>query len=42
MPPKDDVLPAEEQLLPGAVSPTTDSSGYVPESNPEEDDDEDP
>ncbi|GJR20309.1 hypothetical protein Tco_0968836 [Tanacetum coccineum] len=38
--------PAEEQPLPAAASPTTDSPGYVPESNPEddleEDDDEDP
>ncbi|GJX82068.1 hypothetical protein Tco_0331549 [Tanacetum coccineum] len=46
MPPKDEVLPAEEQPLPAAVSPTADSPGYVPESDPEEDpeedDDEDP
>ncbi|GJS27619.1 hypothetical protein Tco_0488239 [Tanacetum coccineum] len=46
MPPEDDVLPAEEQPLPAAVSPTADSPGYVPESDPEEDpkedDDEDP
>ncbi|GJV29667.1 putative reverse transcriptase domain-containing protein [Tanacetum coccineum] len=46
MPPEDDVLLAEEQPLPAAVSPTTDSPGYVPESDPkedpEEDDDEDP
>ncbi|GKB04460.1 putative reverse transcriptase domain-containing protein [Tanacetum coccineum] len=46
MPPKDDVLPAEEQPLPVAVSPTVDSPGYIPESgleeDPEEDDDEDP
>ncbi|GJR78769.1 hypothetical protein Tco_0149554 [Tanacetum coccineum] len=45
MPPKDDVLPAEEQPLPGAVSSTADSPGYVPESDIEEDpeeDDEDP
>ncbi|GJS99382.1 hypothetical protein Tco_0820552 [Tanacetum coccineum] len=45
MPPEDDVLPAEEQPLPAAVSPTTDSSGYIPEFDPEEDpkkdDDED-
>ncbi|GJY04767.1 hypothetical protein Tco_0370707 [Tanacetum coccineum] len=43
---EDDVLPAEEQPLPTAVSPTADSPGYVPESDPEEDpeedDDEDP
>ncbi|GJW37524.1 hypothetical protein Tco_0060444 [Tanacetum coccineum] len=40
------VLPAEEQPLPAAASPTADSPGYVPESDPEEDpeedDDEDP
>ncbi|GJS97092.1 hypothetical protein Tco_0804060, partial [Tanacetum coccineum] len=46
MPPEDEVLPAEEQLLPAAASPTTNSPGYVPESDPEEDpkedDDEDP
>ncbi|GJU01373.1 putative reverse transcriptase domain-containing protein [Tanacetum coccineum] len=45
MPPKDDVLPAEEQPLPAAVSQTADSLGYITESNPEEDpeeDDEDP
>ncbi|GJX19760.1 hypothetical protein Tco_0222437 [Tanacetum coccineum] len=46
MPPEDDVLPAEEQPLPAAVLPTTDSPGYVPESDleedPEEEDDEDP
>ncbi|GJW13422.1 hypothetical protein Tco_0017555 [Tanacetum coccineum] len=46
MPPKDDVLLAEEQPLPAAVSPTADSPGYVPESDPKEDpkedDDEDP
>ncbi|GJW35734.1 hypothetical protein Tco_0058654 [Tanacetum coccineum] len=46
MPPEDEVLLAEEQPLPAAVSPTADSPGYVPESDPEEDpeedDDEDP
>ncbi|GKE67715.1 hypothetical protein Tco_1521876, partial [Tanacetum coccineum] len=41
MPPEDEILPAEEQPLPAAVSPTTDSPGYVLESDPEEDDDED-
>ncbi|GJV89260.1 hypothetical protein Tco_1533198 [Tanacetum coccineum] len=41
MPPEDDVLPVEEQLLPAAVSPTADSPGYVPESDPEEDLEED-
>ncbi|GKB94889.1 hypothetical protein Tco_0981026 [Tanacetum coccineum] len=45
MPPEDDVLPTEEQPLPAAVLPTTDSPGYITESDPEEDleeDDEDP
>ncbi|GJU58014.1 hypothetical protein Tco_1235780 [Tanacetum coccineum] len=46
MPLEDDVLLVEEQPLPAAVSPTTDSPGYIPESDPEEDpeedDDEDP
>ncbi|GJS14992.1 hypothetical protein Tco_0409464 [Tanacetum coccineum] len=45
MPPEDDVLPAEEQPLPAAVSPTAGSPGYITESGPEEDpeeDDEDP
>ncbi|GJY04708.1 hypothetical protein Tco_0370648, partial [Tanacetum coccineum] len=46
MPPEDEILLAEEQPLPAAVSPTADSPGYVPESDleedPEEDDDEDP
>ncbi|GJT82975.1 putative reverse transcriptase domain-containing protein [Tanacetum coccineum] len=40
-----EITPAEEQLLPAAASPTTDSPGYVPESDPEEkpeEDDEDP
>ncbi|GKB52961.1 hypothetical protein Tco_0903714, partial [Tanacetum coccineum] len=41
MPPQDDVLPAEEQPLPAAVSPTTNSPGYIPESDPEEDPEED-
>ncbi|GKE59540.1 hypothetical protein Tco_1498725 [Tanacetum coccineum] len=46
MPPKNEVLPAEEHPLPTAVLPTANSPGYVPESDPkedpEEDDDEDP
>nr|GEV76649.1 hypothetical protein [Tanacetum cinerariifolium] len=46
IPPKDDVFPAEEQPLPAAATPTTDSPGYIPESDPDEDpeddDDEDP
>ncbi|GKE36241.1 hypothetical protein Tco_1459646, partial [Tanacetum coccineum] len=37
MPPEDEILPAEEQPLPAAISPTADSPGYVPESDPEED-----
>ncbi|GKD17505.1 hypothetical protein Tco_1206663, partial [Tanacetum coccineum] len=39
MPPEDDVLPTEEQPLPAAVLPTTDSPGYIPKSDPEEDPD---
>ncbi|GKC56467.1 hypothetical protein Tco_1084065, partial [Tanacetum coccineum] len=42
MPPEDDVLPAEEQPLPAAVSPTTDSPGYIVDSDLEEDPKEDP
>ncbi|GKD26215.1 hypothetical protein Tco_1232429, partial [Tanacetum coccineum] len=46
MPHEDEILPAEEHPLPAAAaSPTTDSPGYVPESDPEEEpeeDDEDP
>nr|GEZ50271.1 hypothetical protein [Tanacetum cinerariifolium] len=46
IPSKDDVFPAEEQPLPSATSPTAESPGYIPESDPdedsEEDDDEDP
>ncbi|GKB94353.1 hypothetical protein Tco_0980490, partial [Tanacetum coccineum] len=37
MQPEDKVLPAKEQPLPDAVSPTVDSPGYVPESDPTED-----
>ncbi|GKD29428.1 hypothetical protein Tco_1240206, partial [Tanacetum coccineum] len=39
--PEDDVLPVEEQSLPVAASPTTESPGYIPESDPEEDPEED-
>ncbi|GKC41695.1 hypothetical protein Tco_1059417, partial [Tanacetum coccineum] len=43
---EDEILSTEEQPLPATISPTTDSPGYVPESDPEEDpeedDDEDP
>ncbi|GJX72289.1 hypothetical protein Tco_0309460 [Tanacetum coccineum] len=46
MPPEDEILPAEEQPLHAAASPTIDLPGYVPESDPEEDlkedDDENP
>ncbi|GJQ96637.1 hypothetical protein Tco_0007776 [Tanacetum coccineum] len=42
MPPEVDVLPAEEQPLPAAASPTTESPGYIPKSDLEEDDKEDP
>ncbi|GKF86744.1 hypothetical protein Tco_0254571, partial [Tanacetum coccineum] len=45
MPQEDEILSAEEQPLPAAASPTTNSPGYVPESDPEEEpeeDDEDP
>ncbi|GKC39314.1 hypothetical protein Tco_1051698 [Tanacetum coccineum] len=36
-----EILPAEEQPLPAAASPTTNSPGYVPESDPEEEPEED-
>nr|GEU74664.1 hypothetical protein [Tanacetum cinerariifolium] len=46
MPPEDDVFPTEEQQLPAAVSPITNSPGYITESDHKEDleeeDDEDP
>ncbi|GJS39767.1 hypothetical protein Tco_0564810 [Tanacetum coccineum] len=45
MPPDDEVLPAEEQPLPAAASPTDQSPGYILESGSVEDpeeDDEDP
>ncbi|GJT58154.1 putative reverse transcriptase domain-containing protein [Tanacetum coccineum] len=41
IPPEDDILPAEEQLLPDVVSPTADSPGYIVDSDLEEDE-EDP
>nr|GFA12658.1 hypothetical protein [Tanacetum cinerariifolium] len=45
LPPADDVLPAEEQPLPAAVSPTAESPGYIadlePEMDPEEEDGDD-
>ncbi|GKF04429.1 hypothetical protein Tco_0035097 [Tanacetum coccineum] len=45
IPQEDEILPAKEQPVPAAASPTVDSPGYVPESDPEEEleeDDEDP
>ncbi|GJU31513.1 hypothetical protein Tco_1175102, partial [Tanacetum coccineum] len=46
LPGDDEVFPAEEQPLPAADSPTHQSPGYIPESDPEEDleedDEEDP
>ncbi|GJX21359.1 hypothetical protein Tco_0224036 [Tanacetum coccineum] len=41
MPPEDEVFPPEEQPLPDAVSPTTDSPRYIADSDPKEDE-EDP
>ncbi|GKC68976.1 hypothetical protein Tco_1114859 [Tanacetum coccineum] len=41
MPPEDEVFPVEEQPMPAAVSPTADSLGYVLESDPKEDLEED-
>nr|GEW36980.1 reverse transcriptase [Tanacetum cinerariifolium] len=40
MPPEDNVLLAEEQLLPSAASPTIDSPGYITEPDPEEESEE--
>ncbi|GKG65692.1 hypothetical protein Tco_0685354, partial [Tanacetum coccineum] len=37
----DEVFPAEEQPLTATVSPTTNSPGYIADSNPEEDEEED-
>ncbi|GJW48545.1 hypothetical protein Tco_0080191 [Tanacetum coccineum] len=46
LPVDDEVFPAEEQPMPAADSPTHQSPGYIPESDPEEepeeDDEEDP
>nr|GEX62686.1 putative reverse transcriptase domain-containing protein [Tanacetum cinerariifolium] len=41
LPPADDMLPAEEQPLPAAVSPTAESLGYITESEPEMEPEED-
>nr|GFD44281.1 hypothetical protein [Tanacetum cinerariifolium] len=35
LPPADDMLPAKEQPLPATVSPTAESPGYITESEPE-------
>nr|GEY54656.1 reverse transcriptase domain-containing protein [Tanacetum cinerariifolium] len=40
LPPADDVLPAEEQPLPAAVSPTAELLGYIVDSDPEMDPEE--
>ncbi|GJR65139.1 hypothetical protein Tco_0011204 [Tanacetum coccineum] len=40
MPPEDDVLPAKEQPLPTAISPTADSPGYISFDDDEDDDDD--
>nr|GFA33739.1 hypothetical protein [Tanacetum cinerariifolium] len=37
IPPEDDVFPTKEQPLPAAATPTTDSPGYIPDSDPDED-----
>nr|GEY39246.1 reverse transcriptase domain-containing protein [Tanacetum cinerariifolium] len=42
MPPKDDMLPAEEHPLSVADSPTADLPGYNPKSDPKEDPEKDP
>nr|GEW38718.1 hypothetical protein [Tanacetum cinerariifolium] len=42
MPVEDDILPAKEELLPAATSPTTESPGYIDESDPDDDPEEDP
>ncbi|GKG65293.1 hypothetical protein Tco_0673224, partial [Tanacetum coccineum] len=36
----DEVFPAEEQPLTATVSPTTNSPGYIADSNPEEDEED--
>nr|GFA32238.1 hypothetical protein [Tanacetum cinerariifolium] len=41
IPPEDDVFPAKEQPLPAASSPTSDSPGYILESDPNEDPEDD-
>nr|GFD29590.1 hypothetical protein [Tanacetum cinerariifolium] len=41
IPLEDDVFPTKEQPLPVAASPTADSPGYIPESDPDEDPEDD-
>nr|GEW23592.1 hypothetical protein [Tanacetum cinerariifolium] len=41
LPPANDMLPAKEQPLPAAVSPTAESPGYITESEPEMEPEED-
>ncbi|GKG33425.1 hypothetical protein Tco_0433584, partial [Tanacetum coccineum] len=38
--PEDDVFPTDEQPFPAATSPTADSQGYIPESDPKRDPEE--
>nr|GEW78102.1 hypothetical protein [Tanacetum cinerariifolium] len=40
LPPPDDVFPTEKQPLPAAVSPTVESPGYITDSEPEMDPEE--
>ncbi|GKG43036.1 hypothetical protein Tco_0479720, partial [Tanacetum coccineum] len=40
IPLEDEILLSEEKPLPTAASPTADSPGYVPESDPEEEDED--
>nr|GEZ99011.1 hypothetical protein [Tanacetum cinerariifolium] len=42
IPAEDDILPIEEQPLPAASSPIIESSGYINESDPDEDPEDDP
>nr|GFC07637.1 hypothetical protein [Tanacetum cinerariifolium]GFC07731.1 hypothetical protein [Tanacetum cinerariifolium] len=42
IPTEDDILPVEEQPLPAIASPTTESPGYINESDTNEDPEDDP
>nr|GEU39759.1 hypothetical protein [Tanacetum cinerariifolium] len=42
MPVKDDILPAKEEPLSAAALPTTESPGYIDESDPDKDPEDDP